>query len=480
MSTQSGSLPFPPRSQTVASSEPLVERVSSKRFLSGKKGTADTVMQLNAVLTRELAGGLERNANLATSVFPDTSFSFRIDTPLVANLAPPKRPMRRASTRTRTAHASGPQKRRNTIHLPSSIPGAAESLIFNPPKDWSESNLAGWLNDIGTALENTYANINLPIGAYTAADGKRILPPKKIWCPRHSTNALEGSPIKRKPDVILLDTSSISNPTWPRVHALCEITRSELKKNRTIKDTILQKSLITITSQSNRNFFPCLSFSRDSFTFTICDRSGVVESKTLKVKKHSLVLLRIIAGLMFARPSDIGYDESIDCDENGKAINIRLKGETLRVIEDLFMSDSMRGRATRCWRVARGEDINQEEYVLKDSWADVRRMHSEILTLTLIEERGLCKDRVVPRLVLGEDVCVHTGTDSKPIYIKDTTARRRDPTVKHVDERVHRRLLMGPVGKHISTFTSLKELIGAFVDLVEGWLHPSIIAYKFY
>jgi len=47
----------------------LVERVLSKRFLSGRKGTADTMMQLNAVLARELAGSLERNANLATSVF---------------------------------------------------------------------------------------------------------------------------------------------------------------------------------------------------------------------------------------------------------------------------------------------------------------------------------------------------------------------------------------------------------------------------
>src|SRR5882724_9708179 len=111
MSTQSASLPFPLWSQTVASSEPLVERVLSKRFLSGKKGTADTVMQLNAVLTRELAGSLERNANLA----------------------PLKRPMQRASTCTRTAHASGPQKQRNTIHLPSSIPRAAKSLILNPP-----------------------------------------------------------------------------------------------------------------------------------------------------------------------------------------------------------------------------------------------------------------------------------------------------------------------------------------------------------
>ena len=90
------------------------------------------------------------------------------------------------------------------------------------------------------------------------------------------------------------------------------------------------------------------------------------------------------------------------------------------------------------------------------------------LTFMLIEERGLCKDRVRPRLVLGEDVCVHTGTDSKPIYIKDTTACCRDPTVKHVDERVHHQLLMGPVGKHISTSTSLKELIGTLTWLKVG------------
>jgi hypothetical protein len=56
MSTQ-GSLP--PQSETVASSEPLVERVLSKRFLSGKNGKVDTVMQLSAVLTRELAGSFE-------------------------------------------------------------------------------------------------------------------------------------------------------------------------------------------------------------------------------------------------------------------------------------------------------------------------------------------------------------------------------------------------------------------------------------
>ena len=57
------------------------------------------------------------------------------------------------------------------------------------------------------------------------------------------------------------------------------------------EDTILQMSFITVTSQSNRSFVPSLSesFSHEFFTFTVCNRSGVVESKTLKVKKHPLV-----------------------------------------------------------------------------------------------------------------------------------------------------------------------------------------------
>ena len=35
-----------------------------------------------------------------------------------------------------------------------------------------------------------------------------------------------------------------------------------------------------------------------------------------------------------------------------------------------------------------------------------------------------------------------------------------------VEERVHRRLLMGPVGIRITDFESRKELIGAFIDIV--------------
>ena len=47
-----------------------------------------------------------------------------------------------------------------------------------------------------------------------------------------------------------------------------------------------------------------------------------------------------------------------------------------------------------------------------------------------------------------------------------TTRRRGDDS--SVEGRIHRRLLMKPVGRHITDFRCLHELVGAIIDAVEG------------
>jgi len=39
------------------------------------------------------------------------------------------------------------------------------------------------------------------------------------------------------------------------------------------------------------------------------------------------------------------------------------------------------------------------------------------------------------------------------------------------EERVHRRLVMQPVGQPLHTFVSKKELVGAIIDIVKGMQH---------
>ena len=236
-----------------------------------------------------------------------------------------------------------------------------------------------------------------------------------------------------------------------------------------------ESSRITLALQSNWTFIPCLDITNDTFKLSIIDRTGLVTSRAMKIKQDFIVLLRIITGLMFAHPSVIGHDETIKCDVNGKAVSIMVGREEYNVEEELFRSDALKGRATRCWRVSRmGEQGIEEKFVIKDSWVDTRRTRSEIMMLRLIQARGLCKGGGVPKLIQGEDAPFCSGTRLEPISTKDSTARRRVPNGK-LEERVHHRLLMGLVGMHIIDFKSLKELVGAFINIVEGNIPSHII-----
>ena len=402
-----------------------------------------TVEKLKRLMEVELRASVEKNPDLVEAVFPDDSLPFLINQDLIDKLTP------------------GHHTRKKTKR-------AGHSL--NPPSEWSENKIATWLNQIGDALRKAHRTEDF--STYTDVDGKEASLPERIWRSDYSGVYLDGSEAKRKPDLILVDKDTpASTLTWSQVHALGEVTVSALSKNKTILDTIYQKSFIITNAQDNRNFVPTLYFTgTDSFTFEVCDRSGSVHSQTMKIAENRLTLLRAVAGLMFGRPSEIGYDETIDCNIRGKATAIRVAGTKYEVIKSLFKAESMRGRVTRCWHVMRIEEGIPAHYVIKDSWADQRRTQSEVSTLELIRNLHSEGFSGVPKLFKGEDVLVYLYGDA-PGYKSDSTIRRRAAGSK-VEGRVHRRLLMQPVGKHITSCASLKELVGGIIDTVKGIFKP--------
>ena len=86
---------------------------------------------------------------------------------------------------------------------------------------------------------------------------------------------------------------------------------------------------------------------------------------------------------MFGHPSAIEYDPTIQCNSHGRAILIRLAKLDYWVKAELFKSTALRGQVTRCWSIE-STDGNEEGFVLKDCWADVRCEQGEILILELI------------------------------------------------------------------------------------------------
>jgi Fungal protein kinase len=380
------SIPLPTSSESsrpayYTSSEITRRRPLNSKWLEGSGNTVkETVVELKRLLNMELHDSIKLSQNLAEAIFPDQNLPFPIDNSL---LNEPQSTHSQTQTR------------------PSLI-----SLLTKLPEDWLETKTCQWLNDIGDALRLIH-----PVNKYTNLDGVVVTPSKRVWTSAYSSIYMKqdetnkDSVLHHKPDIILVDLDFNGEVTWPQVHALAEVTCTELIKNRTIKDTVYQKSYVMFRSQDNRCFVPSLYFTGDGFfTFNACDQSGIVYTTTRKILDHPLILLCIIVGLIFGHPSVIMYDETIQCDARGRALFIRVDGTDYRVIAELFKSTALRGWATRCWSV---ESIGEQKgFVIKDCWADARREQSEIEILELMQELDLCESCCVPRLIHGGNVPV--------------------------------------------------------------------------
>ena len=229
-------------------------------------------------------------------------------------------------------------------------------------------------------------------------------PLKREWNSKYHISPLGGLSIKCKPDIILLDKVLKTNPVWLNVRGVCEITLSDNFHAR-IRNTIHNKAFIIImTIQFDHCFTLFLSVAGVLFKLVACDRAGVVISTTYNLHNDPLVVLRILAGFMFSNEIFIGYDPSITRDDKDNLLQITVANKEYNIVNKIFTSKKLRGRATQCWKVRR----EGMEFVMKDTWIQVGRQSNEIDILCHIA--GV---HCVPTIIEGEDLACqgHTNTN---------------------------------------------------------------------
>jgi Fungal protein kinase len=278
------------------------------------------------------------------------------------------------------------------------------------------------------------------------------VPIKRDWSAEYRNKPLADSPLKRKPDIILKD---VDNPivTWRTVRAITEVTGQKYEVGRLVR-TVVDKSYIILTTQADRVFVPILSVwgENHSFRLTVTDREGqlrsvVYELAGVRPVSLSLAFLRLIAGLCFADKPYVGYDPTMSTDQRGVVKSIICCSKTFNVVDTIYETQSLVGRATRVWQVEYGG----KEFILKDAWVEKSRRFTEIQHLEHIS--GI---QGVPEYFCGEDVMI----DGKVICTGDIRGVRL-PTM-----RVRRRIVTSTIGSHISDFKSKRELISALRDIV--------------
>ena len=165
--------------------------------------------------------------------------------------------------------------------------------------------------------------------------------------------------------------------------------------------------------------------------------------------------MKILAFLMYGPLHNTGRDTTMELHSNGRVKAIFVNGHQYEVVYLIYSLQSMTGRGTFIWLVVR----ESKWYILKDSWIQVSRVGSEIEFLEkLKDDKGL--EGHIPHIVEGEDVCVGGSVDS--------TGRYHTKVGGLHNAHTHRRLVMSPIGKQITSFESIVEFISVLINIIGG------------
>lgn len=244
--------------------------------------------------------------------------------------------------------------------------------------------------------------------------------------------------------------------TWTGVYSFAEVSIAQNRDR--IFNTSLTKAYLIFRTQRNRRFVISLQFGRGDFRLHIYDRAGVLQTVAIDVHKNPLLLIRCIASLMLVSNTDLRYDPSITPD------TIKVALHTYKIVRLIFASNVLRGRATIYWRVTQDGVV----YVIKDTWAIIGRWLSEAMILERPKVKAI---KVGVPHVVEQTYVLGGGTEC------DKTENRRAflnnfpdfvKSLSLLERRIHTRLVLTPYTDPITSFTSLHELVQAFIDLVGG------------
>jgi Fungal protein kinase len=321
--------------------------------------------------------------------------------------------------------------------------------FFSGPDSYSENDMARWLNALGGMIGHFNGNFK----------------PKRMWFPNFWNMPSIGSNALRKPDLMLLDSDATFRVSWPMIYAFAEVGGGP-NFPKCMISSISNKSYVMFMKQHDRRFVPALCFDgKGMFSVVITDRHGQITMSPMSLlrgRANAIILMKILCFLMYGSVEHTGLDVTMSRGPDAKVRKIFVNQRPYDVYRKIYLLESLISRGTVIW-IAIG--LDRQFYIIKDSWIQENRVESEIQHLEKLKDDSVLGKRV-PRLVDGEDVKVYGTVDSTGRYRRDIGGL--------ADQKIHRRLVLSPIGISIIEFNSMREFVLAIIDIVEGMLLDKI------
>ncbi|KAJ3504903.1 hypothetical protein NMY22_g17766 [Coprinellus aureogranulatus] len=204
--------------------------------------------------------------------------------------------------------------------------------------------------------------------------------------------------------------------------------------------------------QPNRFYIRSLQLTEKHARLVHFDRAGPQVTPLIDIHEHAATLVRLIVGLSSTNERLLGIDDSVRWDVvDGKEGHrtISTMDKTYTILEQIpIPRDSIRGRATTCWRVQDPE--TSEQFVIKDTWRPADRPgEHELLELV----------KGVPGVVQMVS-CEPSRGEVEDFRCPSTTGKFYN--------RVFTRVVTKAYGKPIECFASMLEVLCALRDALAG------------
>lgn len=335
-----------------------------------------------------------------------------------------------------------------------------------------ETDVATWLNWIISsftppALQSNSSRSCLEGGSRLTRSTSKAHSHLRLWSSQYAAKPVENSHMSVKPDIVLC--GQLDGPAgfaWHKVISFLELTSSAFGAQ--LRRDITRKAYAVFMSQPSRCFVVAVSLARQEFRLHVFDRSGVIHSLGYNLHKFSDLFARLMYTLAFGSLDKLGFDPTFIDPAMSPSIlyrprsalavqmswTIYIHKSAYAVLCQLYISHLICGRGTSSWLVRKGKKL----YVLKDYWTHKGRKCTE--EEILLKIKGL----------LGVSQLVEAWTVQSE-GADETTDWLRPPFLvgnREFETRLHRRLLLTPVGDPLVQFSSLQELVSIFIDIVHG------------
>lgn len=286
---------------------------------------------------------------------------------------------------------------------------------------------------------------------------KRI-PKGRKWTV-HTRGSSRPAGSSRNPDLLLFQNAD-GTESWYDAISQCNLRWSDSAQDS-------EAAIGHLTNDVSRHFRVqddwlfrlSLSICATKVSLLLFDRAGLIASEIFDIHESPELLVRILAGMMLSDISVIGADPSVETDGLDKRF-IEAGGKRYWLVHTNFTRSQIRGRGTVCW-LAR---CDGRDYVIKDFWCNVSSSSREEKLLEMVKGIDGVPDMVWHGAVAPPDF-PELGSTAR---WRSRIDARQYPDLKNLETLEHRRIIITPFAKPITSFSSKRELLSAVIDIVKG------------